>query len=188
MNSWLTIDTGQKMCLNKLTFSFLSPPERKTRAWTSASWTSSASRTSRRTPSSSFASTSPMSRSSFTSTSTYSLGNRWRPTSTFKLSLNSKTVSWALESVLESTLYAFLPLLLPHFHLNGDNMFSFVTLRSKKDGKGKICCCLYLRGERGPRFSPLCSLAGVFCLGGAENGLLMLNDLVSPMERSYKSS
>lgn len=123
MNSWLTIDTGQKMCLNKLTFSFLSPPERKTRAWTSASWTSSASRTSRRTPSSSFASTSPMSRSSFTSTSTYSLGNRWRPTSTFKLSLNSKTVSWALESVLESTLYAFLPLLLPHFHLNGDNMF-----------------------------------------------------------------
>ena len=74
--------------------------------------------------------------------------------------------------MLESLLH-FSPWQLPHFHLNGDSMSSFVTLRLKRDGMGKICCRLYLR-ENEVRDSPLMQSRGVrFALGGGvENGLL----------------
>lgn len=51
---------------------------------------------------------------------------------------------------------------------------------------------LSLFTEGGVRLAilPLCALVGVFSLGGwvCENGLLMLNDLVAPMEWRNKSS
>ena len=48
---------------------------------------------------------------------------------------------------------------------------------------------VFIYGENEVRDSPFYAASReCFALGGAENGLLMLNDLVSPMERSYKSS
>lgn len=47
---------------------------------------------------------------------------------------------------------------------------------------------VFIYGENEVRDSLLYAASReCFALGGAENGLLMLNDLVSPMERSYKS-
>ncbi len=102
-----------------------------------------------------------------------------------ELSVNSKNDFWVLKSP-ENTWCAFFTMVQPHLHLNGDNTSSFVTLRFKSNGKGKICCCLYLRENEVYPFMQSCGC--VLPWRGAENGLLMLNDLVSPMERSYKSS
>lgn len=104
-----------------------------------------------------------------------------------KLSLKAKKSFLRTKCLLESTWCAFFTLVLPNFHLNGNNMSSFVTLRFKRDGKAKICCCLYLR-ENEVRDSPFMQSRGSVLPLGAENGLLLLNDLVSPLERSYKSS
>lgn len=83
-----------------------------------------------------------------------------------KLLVKSKSAFGVLESLLESTWCAYFTLVVPHFHLNGDNMSSFVTPRFMRDGKGKICCCLYLWEVRSSPFMQSCGC--VLPWGGRE--------------------
>lgn len=56
---------------------------------------------------------------------------------------------------------------LAHFHPKCDNVPSFVSVRLKQDGKGKICCCLYLWGVVTTPPPPPRSAGGVFFLEGS---------------------